>query len=63
MIIKNQVSVSGTENIKEKLTFDSEAQIQGVVIKVYHTDNVVALCTSKNVILGLSQIEISEYLG
>ena len=31
--IKHQVAISSTETIKAKLTFEREAQIQGVVIK------------------------------
>ena len=37
--IKHQVAINATENVKAKLTFDREAQSQGVVIKGYHTDN------------------------
>ena len=37
--IKNQVDINSTETIKAKLTFEREPQIQGVVIKRYHTDN------------------------
>ena len=37
--IKHQVAINATENVKEKLTFEREAQSQGVVIKGYHTDN------------------------
>ena len=37
--INHQVAINATKTVKEKLTFDREAQIQGVVIKVYHTDN------------------------
>ena len=33
------MAINSTENFKEKITFDREAQSQGVVIKVYHTDN------------------------
>ena len=36
--IKHQVAINATETVKAKLTFESEAQIQGVVIKEYHTD-------------------------
>ena len=39
VIINHQVAINATENIKEKLTFEREAQSHGVVIKVYHTDN------------------------
>ena len=39
MIINHQVAINATETVKEKLTFEREAQIQGVVIKGYHTDN------------------------
>ena len=37
--IEHQVAVNATETVKAKLTFEREAQIQGVVIKGYHTDN------------------------
>ena len=37
--IKHQVAINDTETFKAKLTFDREDQIQGVVIKGYHTDN------------------------
>ena len=37
--IKHQVAINATETVKAKLTFEREAQIQVVVIKVYHTDN------------------------
>ena len=37
--INHQVAINATETVKEKLTFDREAQSQGVVIKGYHTDN------------------------
>ena len=37
--IKNQVAISATETVKEKLDFDREAKSYGVVIKGYHTDN------------------------
>ena len=37
--IIHQVDRNATETVKSKLTFEREAQIQGVVIKVYHTDN------------------------
>ena len=37
--IKHQVAINETETVKEKLTFDREAQSQSVVIKGYHTDN------------------------
>ena len=37
--IKQQVAINATEVVKEKLTFEREAQSQGVVIKIYHTDN------------------------
>ena len=39
MRIKHQVDINATETVKEKLTFDREAQSQGVVIKGYHTNN------------------------
>ena len=35
--IKNQVAINANETVKAKLTFEREAQSQGVVIKVYHT--------------------------
>ena len=37
--IKHQVAINDTENFKAKLTFEREAQSQGVVIKGYNTDN------------------------
>ena len=37
--IKHQVAINATETAKAKLTFEREAQSQGVVIKGYHTDN------------------------
>ena len=37
--IKHQVAINATETVKAKLTFEREAQSQGVVIKGYHTDN------------------------
>ena len=37
--IKHQVAINATETVKEKITFEREAQSQGVVIKGYHTDN------------------------
>ena len=39
MRIKHQVDIKATETVKAKLTFDREAQRQGVVVKGYHTDN------------------------
>ena len=39
MSIKHQLTINDTETAKTKLTFEREAQIQGVVIKGYHTDN------------------------
>ena len=39
MSIKHQVAINATETVKEKLTFEKEAQSQGVVIKGYYTDN------------------------
>ena len=39
MIIKHQVYINATEKVKAKLTFEREDQIQGISIKVYHTDN------------------------
>ena len=35
---KHQVAINATETVKETITFDREAQSQGVVIKGYHTD-------------------------
>ena len=37
--IKHQWDINTTETLKERLTFEREAQIQGVVIKGYHTDD------------------------
>ena len=37
--IKQQVAINDTETVKAKLTFEREAQSQGVVIKGHHTDN------------------------
>ena len=37
--IKHQVAINATETVKVKLTFEREAQSQGLVIKGYHTDN------------------------
>ena len=37
--IKHQVGINANETVKAKLTFDRDSQIQGVVIKGYHTDN------------------------
>ena len=37
--INHQVYINATENFKARLTFEREAQSQGVVIKGYHTDN------------------------
>ena len=37
--INHQVAINTTETVKAKLTFDREAQSQGVAIKGYHTDN------------------------
>ena len=39
VIINHQVDINSTETFKVKLTFEREAQSQGVVIKGYHTDN------------------------
>ena len=36
---KHQVAINYTETFKEKLNLEREAQSQGVVIKIYHTDN------------------------
>ena len=37
--IKHHVAINATETVREKLTFEREAQSQGVVIKGYYTDN------------------------
>ena len=37
--IKHQVAINDTETVKAKLIFERGSQIQGVVIKGYHTDN------------------------
>ena len=37
--IKHQVAINATETFKAKLTFEREAQSQGVVIKGYHIYN------------------------
>ena len=37
--IKHQVAINYTETVKEKTTFEREAQSQGVVIKGHHTEN------------------------
>ena len=37
--INNQVDINNNETIKAKITFEREAQINGVVIKGYHTNN------------------------
>ena len=39
MRIKYQVAINATETVKAKPTFKRESQIQGVMIKEYHTDN------------------------
>ena len=39
VIIKHKVAIKTTETVKKKLTFEREAQSQGVAIKAYHTDN------------------------
>ena len=39
MSIKHQVAINANETVKAKLTFEREAQSQGLVIKGYHTDN------------------------
>ena len=38
MIIKHQVAINATENVKAKLTFEREDKSQGVLINEYHTD-------------------------
>ena len=37
--IKHQVAINATEIVKEKLTFEREDKSQGVMINLYHTDN------------------------
>ena len=37
--IMHQVNINATETIKANLTFEREAQSQGVVIKVFRTDS------------------------
>ena len=37
--IKHQVAINANETVKARLTLEREAQIQGVVIKGYHTDD------------------------
>ena len=37
--IKHQVAINATETVMAKLTFEREAQSQGLVIKGYHNDN------------------------
>ena len=37
--IKHQVDINATETFKDQLTFEMEAQSQGMVIKGYQTDN------------------------
>ena len=37
VIIKHQVAINDTETVKEKTTFERDAQSHGVVIKGYHT--------------------------
>ena len=37
--IKHLVAINATDTVEEKITFEREAQSQGVVIKGYHTDN------------------------
>ena len=37
--IKHQSDINSTYTVKTKLTFERDALSQGVVIKVYHTDN------------------------
>ena len=39
VIIKHQVAINATENVKAKLTFEKKAQSQVVVIKGYHSNN------------------------
>ena len=39
--INHQVAINATETIKEKLTLDREDKSQGVMINVYHTENVI----------------------
>ena len=37
--MEHLVAIKATKNVKGKLTFEREAQSQGVVINGYHTDN------------------------
>ena len=39
IIVKHQVTINSTENVKNKLIFDTDTKSQGVVTKVYHTGN------------------------
>ena len=39
--IKHQVTINATENLKSKITFEREAQSQVLMIKGYHTNNVI----------------------
>ena len=61
VIIKHQVAINNTESVKAKLTFEREAQSQGVVIKVYHTDNGIFNASSfmKNLLKQQQKIRFS----
>ena len=39
--IKHQAAINATETVKAKLTFEREDQSQRVLIKGYHTDNMI----------------------
>ena len=41
MSINHQVSINSTETGKAKLTFERGGQSQAVVIKGYHTENLI----------------------
>ena len=36
---KHQIDINSSETVKEKLTFESETQIKGVIIKRFQNDN------------------------
>ena len=38
MIIKHQVAINATKNVKEKLTFEREDKSKGLIINVHHTE-------------------------
>ena len=48
MGIKHQVAINATETVKGNNAFKREDQIQGVMIKGYHTDNGVFNATYNN---------------